>query len=297
MIYTKNINIFENIDTEEKAYWLGMIMADGSICCNQNKVGTFPSGLKIGLTDKEVMDKFKIFLGLGEDVPYYIQNQPKCQPVYYLHITCHKMAQDLGKHGAIPNKINRTKIPKLEDQFIRHFIRGYFDGDGCVSIRDTKRKSGSFRKDIAVIITSCSVEILKQVENICKKKQLIKQNRNYIRYPKTYHGKKHVPYFSISKRVNALDFLHFIYKDSSVYMERKYKLYLEFIRIFTEQKKFNRTNQYFGVRFVPRNTIRPYQSSFEYDGNKYRMGHFTTELEAAKAYNNKIIELGLSKEL
>lgn len=297
MIYNKHPNIFENIDTEEKAYWLGLIMADGSIVYRKTQTGIKLYGIKLGLTDKEVMDKFKIFLGLGDETTYWILNQPKCQPVYYLSITCHKMAEDLSKHGAIPNKIKRIEVPKLKDEFIRHFIRGYFDGDGCIHFGPKPRKDGTFRYDIAVLITSCSTKILKQIEVICKEKSLIKNDRSYIRYPKTYNGKKHVPFFVITKRVNAVDFLNFLYKGAIVYMERKYKLYQEFIQIFTEQKKYNKKSQYLGVLLVPLYTKNPYLSTFIYNKQQYRMGCFPTEIEAAKAYNKKILELGLSKEL
>jgi len=297
MIYTKNIDIFENIDTEEKAYWLGMIMADGSITWQKTKAGISLYGIKLGLTDKEVMDKFKVFLGLGEETPYWVLNQPKCQPVYYLNITCHKIAQDLGKHGAVPHKTNRIKIPVLKDEFIRHFIRGYFDGDGCIYMKDVQRKDGSFRKEGWAIITSCSIKILKQIETICQQKKLIKSDRTYLRFPKTYKGKKHVPFFIITKRVNTVDFLNFLYKDAKVYMERKYKLYTEFIQAFSEQKKYNKKGKYFGVYFVSLNPIRPYRCNFIYNKQHYNLGCYATEIEAAEVYNKKIIELGLSKEL
>jgi len=298
MIYDKNINIFETIDTEEKAYWLGFIMADGSIYYRKLKSGILSLyGLKFGLTDKEVMDKFKIFLGLGEETKYYVLNQPKCQPVYYLSVNCHKMARDLEKHGVIPNKINRTKIPDLKDEFIRHFIRGYFDGDGCIHLRDKKRKDNSIRKDAAVIITSCSTKILKQIEEISKEKNIVKQNKKYLRFPKEYNGKKNVPYFVITKRVNAVDFLNFIYKDSTVYMERKYKLYNEFIKDFFEQKTYNKKDNILGVYHIAKNKTRPYNAKFIYNKQYYNIGYYLTQIEAAEAYNQKIVELGLSKEL
>ena len=50
MKYTKDINLFENINTEEKAYWLGLLMADGSIAWRQNKSGIKLYGIKFRRT-------------------------------------------------------------------------------------------------------------------------------------------------------------------------------------------------------------------------------------------------------
>jgi hypothetical protein len=80
-------------------------------------------------------------------------------------------------------------------------------------------------------------------------------------------------------------------------MERKYKLYLEFIQAFSEQKKYNKKGKYFGVYFIAKNSKRPYHASFIYNTQHYHIGSYATEIEAAKAYNQKILELGLSKEL
>lgn len=43
------------------------------------------------------------------------------------------MCNDLISHGCVPNKSLILKPPKIDNELINHFIRGYFDGDGCVS--------------------------------------------------------------------------------------------------------------------------------------------------------------------
>jgi hypothetical protein len=49
-----------------------------------------------------------------------------------------KIVSDLYKHGCVNNKTFKIKLPKLREDLIRHFIRGYFDGDGCISLPNIK---------------------------------------------------------------------------------------------------------------------------------------------------------------
>ena len=53
-----NRHIFENIDTEEKAYWLGFILADGYLNTDKHMVR-----IKLGDVDKKHIEKFIAFIG------------------------------------------------------------------------------------------------------------------------------------------------------------------------------------------------------------------------------------------
>jgi hypothetical protein len=293
MKYSKNINLFEQIDTEEKAYWLGLLMADGSIAWQKNKSGIKYYGIKLGLCDKELMDKYKKFFDIPEEFPYQILNQPNCQPVYYLYITCHKIAEDLVKHGMIKTKDYRTKVPKMPITLVRHFIRGYFDGDGCIYIRPKKLKNGISTVERFVSITSCSVKILKQIESILKKLKLIRLNKNHVKYPKTYKNKKHPPFLGFTHRTDVYNFLDFIYNNAIIYMDRKFNLYNSIKDNFLPPMGKSGRKKYFGIYFVKRNINKPYHVRFEFNGTKYRMGCYKTEMEAILAYNIKIKELCL----
>ena len=52
---------------------------------------------------------------------------------YRLCLNSVKFGNDLEKHGCVPNKSFILRRPNIEEGLIRHFVRGYFDGDGCVS--------------------------------------------------------------------------------------------------------------------------------------------------------------------
>ena len=128
--------LFEKIDTEEKAYWLGFLYADGNVYYNEKRVSY---RIELGLAEKDLnhLEKFKKFLNCTNEIKYR-QNIK----AYRIMIGSKKMCNDLIKLGCVPNKSLILTFP-TEDQvpleLQRHFIRGYFDGDGCI----TYRKSGS----------------------------------------------------------------------------------------------------------------------------------------------------------
>lgn len=62
----KNVlRIFENIDTEEKAYWLGFLYADGCVGSKESKV-------ELSLAEKDLrhMEKFRSFIGIENKISY-----------------------------------------------------------------------------------------------------------------------------------------------------------------------------------------------------------------------------------
>ena len=58
--------------------------------------------------------------------------------IFGAHITSDKMFSDLCKHGCVPNKSLILTFPVITEELIPHFIRGYFDGDGGITIRKLK---------------------------------------------------------------------------------------------------------------------------------------------------------------
>jgi len=137
--YHCNEDYFEDVDSGDKAYWLGFIAADGCVIENRG----FPM-LKIGLSivDMEHLEKFKkcidsthnILIGSAKKIGKYI-SKPSCT----LNISSKKMVNDLHKYGIVFRKTFKLVYPKnLKSEFHKDYIRGYFDGDGCIS----KTKSG-----------------------------------------------------------------------------------------------------------------------------------------------------------
>lgn len=130
--YDINVKYFSNIDTEPKAYWLGFLFADGSLvhdCARTHGMRV----LQISLAQKDLehLETLRAAFGSGHPISKY-------KKFVRLHICCQEMARDLVRHGWDEFK-SRGAWPKLDSELERHFVRGFFDGDGWVS-RSKKRK-------------------------------------------------------------------------------------------------------------------------------------------------------------
>src|SRR3989304_757931 len=127
--YQINKHWFDNVDTEEKAYFYGLFLADGNV----SKRG---SQIKIGLLekDKHVLIKLSNFI--------YGKNYTKIHKGFctvYIHSAYIK--NKLVNLGCIPNKTFKTKFPDwLDPNLYRHFIRGLIYGDGGIYAKENYLK-------------------------------------------------------------------------------------------------------------------------------------------------------------
>jgi hypothetical protein len=194
-----NIDYFDSINSEKKAYWLGYISADG--CLKNNKVN-------IVSKDKEIIFKFKNDLCSEHKLcesTIYDKRTKKSYTSYSISITNNLFNKKVQNYINI-DKSNSFRLPKLEDKYYPFFIAGMFDGDGHVG----------FNKNImrcSLISTSeCLIEIQDILEKIGIKKTKLQNSKKYSRlylYKDTFM------------------FLKFIYNEefSEIYLSRKYNLY------------------------------------------------------------------------
>ena len=276
--YEFNYNIFENIDTEEKSYWIGLLMADGSIGKNM---------ITLCLKDDNLVESFKNFI--GGDQPLKLKKN--CAGVLnqtYVSVCSKKMVEDLSKCFIVENKTYRTCIPNcIKEELVRHFIRGYFDGDGCCYVRKNGR-TGSFS------IVSCSIGILKEIENILKNRHILRKDKDYIHFLK---NKSNYGTLIIDNKLEFKLFGNYIYNNASLYLKRKYDKYISVISKPNKIKKINAKSKYFGVCINKCAYHKKWNSYIWYNKKHTHIGNFYTEKEAAIAYNNKILELNLPREM
>lgn len=148
-----NENIFDVIDTEEKAYWLGFIFADGYIDSSPldpNKKSVYNFELSLKGNDTEHLNKFNIFMGYKgnnvkiSDTYCTSQERVKCQRCRWLIANKH-LWETLNSYGCVPKKSLILQFPDesifKSTSLIKHFIRGYFDGDGCISYANRDHSS------------------------------------------------------------------------------------------------------------------------------------------------------------
>ena len=206
-----NENIFEKIDTEEKAYWLGFLYADGYVEYEGNGIE-----LSLQLSDKIDLEKFNKFIQRTDIVK---SDSYRCRVCFRNK----KMHSDLIKLGCTPRKSLTLTFPsekQVPRYLTNHFLRGYVDGDGCLYISRHKNSSRTYPA-LNILGTE---KFLLEIQNIMnwKKNKIYKkkdQNARTINYSGFY----------------VLNMVDKLYKDSTIYLDRKYKKYLLFKKMYLHQ--------------------------------------------------------------
>ncbi len=126
------------------AYVLGFFAADGTMILN-NRGAHF---IEFHITDRSLLYSIRHVAGSNHKIAVRNRNE-KWKRGYRLQIGSKNWFQDLQKLGFTPNKSNSMKFPVIPDAFFGAFLRGYFDGDGCVyfkkhTVKDRKKPKWIF---------------------------------------------------------------------------------------------------------------------------------------------------------
>lgn len=216
--YSLNDHYFEKIDTEEKAYFLGLMYADGSVSYFNNNIRLYLSGDR----DKIIIEKFKKSIEATHPLKINKMKDPNHKTSYGLSFASIKMKKDLFKLGCAPNKTFNLKFPTEEQvpkYLMRHFLRGYFDGDGSVSIMKNAANWQAYFLGNLNFLNKLSDFLKLEIGVEC----LIHPQRNIFQYV-----------FTAEKCQKILKFL---YEDSSIFLDRKKELY-NLIKDFKKYKTY-----------------------------------------------------------
>lgn len=210
--YSFNEHYFDDIDTPNKAYILGLLYADG---CNHAKNNGIT--LKLQERDKEVLEKINI--ELQNEKPLFFINlnmhNDKWQNAYEISLFSKHFANTLANKGVVPNKSFKLTFPTwLNVEFYSHFIRGYIDGDGCIS-KDVHRAgvyitgTKSFCESLANIFENMLGITSYHINIPC----MAKENNTNTRV------------IQINAFDDAKKLLDWVYADANLYLQRKYDIY------------------------------------------------------------------------
>lgn len=193
--YTLNENIFENIDTPDKSYWLGVMYSDGYI---SKQKYTNKMGLSVKYIDEEWLVKFKEFLNYNGEIGHYTGITTYGETSYVrLLIGNNKIVSDLEKWGVVEHKTKIiSKIPDIP--YKEDFIRGYIDGDG------------SLRKAFPCFQISGNESFLLEIAN-------------YLKI--SYHIYPDKSIFTLKYNTKESTYLEkLLYKNAHYYLQRKYEI-------------------------------------------------------------------------
>lgn len=200
--YNVDESYFEEIDSENKAYWLGFIAADGCIV---------NGSLEIGLAAKDKEHLVKFLKDLKSDARIRLGSKN----IYKISISRLKLVNDLTSHGITERKSLTLKpLIGIPESLYHHYIRGYFDGDGCIS----KSLDKKYNRLIFGINILGTIDFLSDIHSWIKARIPTKSKifSRYNYYGVTYGGNK-----------TALKIMDLLYQDATIFLDRKHQRYLE----------------------------------------------------------------------
>lgn len=212
--YTYDKQFFKYINTEEKAYWLGFFFSDGYV---QKTCTSAEAAIMLGVKDIEHLKKFNKSIKGNVQVTTMVRgsgfSKDKKYEMAVIRLYSSELVNDLISLGCVPNKSKLINFPAIDKNFVWSFIRGFFDGDGSITL-DKKRNVPSCN------FTSASLEFLVFLRNFFYQEKI---NSYYTQEKSGCYR------LWIRGMENVTLFLDNLYENSSIYLDRKYERYIQYM--------------------------------------------------------------------
>lgn len=211
-------NVFDQIDTEEKAYWLGFIYADGNISSHkENKKKRYTFDLTLSSKDINHLYKFQKFLKSNKEPKTSIAGNKFKYERSKISLSNKHLWNTLNNYGCVPKKSLLLEFPNeeifVDKSLIKDFIRGYFDGDGCISYSNKEHTDMC----ISILGTDKFLNKLQEYLPLEKKNKILKTKNIY----------------SLSfQRSRGKYVLNYLYKNAKIFLDRKEIRYKEYCRLY-----------------------------------------------------------------
>jgi hypothetical protein len=155
------------------AYVLGYFAADGSMLKN-NRGGYY---IEFTSTDRILLEHVQKATGSTHKLTQRMEdarNQPHWKASYRIQIGSKEWFQDLEKLGFTQNKSNTLQFPNVPDEHLAHFVRGYFDGDGCAYFNKLKYADrNNLRWVLVTLFTSGSKSFLEKLHSALRENGIV----------------------------------------------------------------------------------------------------------------------------
>ncbi len=199
------------LDTPEKFYFLGFFAADGTNMQDSKRIS-----IKIQARDVDLLLRFKEMFHSEYELHYVKRPQPTWSDCYDFYMGGKYLCDRLDELGFPQRKTFKLNYPDyIPDEFVRDFIRGEFDGDGCISLSDNNR------------CAECSFVGYKPFMRGLQK--AIKEQTGVLFREVPYSKNDKLCRMVSYRKDDNIKFLNWLYKNSSIYLQRKYNKYIQFI--------------------------------------------------------------------
>lgn len=253
-LYDVDIHYFDDINTEHKAYWLGYIFADGHI----SKTMHLMFGCQ--MTDIDILEKVKEDLNCTYPIRLNKDNNP------ILNICSKHICQTLLNMGFTHTKSYKVDFKKIvsyiPNYLLCHFVRGMFDGDGSIRYYNYGYAKG-YQYHLGYTGLK---EVCEFVAEFLKLKTKLARERNTDTYTLKTANAQMIKYiYSI------------LYKDATIYCQRKYNTFQEILRLIHEEKK----DEVKGISWYPKSN--KWMAACHIGTTNKTIGYYDTKQEAEKA--------------
>lgn len=217
-------NYFKEINSKDKAYFLGLLAADG---CVYSKGNRDLINLTLHRQDKYMCDLFLTTIGLiGKE-----SNKAPKSECYIAQISSKAMVKDLAKYNIIDNKTWKYSPVELREDLFLHYLRGYFDGDGSISLDKNDNATLSYCGNQQTMCFFKEYFSKNYDINLC----LLEDRRKYTN-----------PFYTLSSKniPDAYALLKLLYHDKNIfYLKRKYEKAEKFFNKVENNKTNRRENK------------------------------------------------------
>jgi hypothetical protein len=217
----------KTIDTQEKAYLLGLYYSDGFIYRRKDGYGSH-TGVTLHLQDEYMLDR------LTQDFPFFQKRYDKSKTTTaQLRGNYQKLYDDLFENGVLPQKSTKNRLnlnfPNLKEELKPHFIRGFFDGDGSVYMNKTNSPNSKgisfvgtckyFMQQLQLELEKVGVKFTTSEPDLSKYSSVIQGRVVLTKTP--------IIKLQLSNRAGIELFTSYLYNNSKIHLSRKYNLMIK----------------------------------------------------------------------
>lgn len=223
-------NYFEEIDTQEKAYFLGLLTTDGFIYRGETKQKRV--GICLNEKDGYLIEEFVKTIKINKKV-CSSNRKTRESKEKQIQIYSNKMVDDLAKYGVVERKSFVKSFPKdlIDKKFINSYLRGCIDGDGTIAFYKSNSKKSKYIRSIR-LFSACE-EFLNDIKYYLEENKIVNSclinvqgsNRNHPLYE-----------LKIARIEDLISFINYLYSDASIFMKRKKEKCDEIMRELREHR-------------------------------------------------------------